>query len=135
MLYLLADCDFSDLQQDGYDGYYDRRFEESRDLYERRYSGLPPRGDMGMRGGRGDFLPPPLPPRREPLPPMPSIGLRGPPSSSMSGGMRDSSFARGGSDYGMFSRRSPQPSGGAMPGSRMSRMYEDFSRDSFDDRR
>ncbi|EFA08785.1 RNA-binding protein lark [Tribolium castaneum] len=120
---------------DGYDGYYDRRFEESRDLYERRYSGLPPRGDMGMRGGRGDFLPPPLPPRREPLPPMPSIGLRGPPSSSMSGGMRDSSFARGGSDYGMFSRRSPQPSGGGMPGSRMSRMYEDFSRDSFDDRR
>lgn len=90
---------------------------------------------MGMRG-RGDFLPPPMPPRREPLPPMPSIGLRGPPSGSMGGGgMRESGFARGGgNDYGMFSRRSPPPSSG-MQGSRMSRMYEDFSRDSFDDRR
>lgn len=120
--------------QDGYDGYYDRRYDDSRDLFERRYSGLPPRGEMGMRG-RGDFLPPPMPPRREPLPPMPSIGLRGPPSGSMGGGMRDSGFGRGGgNDYGMFSRRSPPPSGG-MQGSRMSRMYEDFSRDSFDDRR
>lgn len=88
---------------------------------------------MGIRGGR-DFLPPPLPPRREPLPPMPSIGLRGPPSSSISGGIRDSGFGRSSSDYGMFSRRSPPPSSG-MQGSRVSRMYEDFSRDSFDDRR
>ncbi|XP_019865455.1 RNA-binding protein lark [Aethina tumida] len=122
---------------DGYDGYYDRRFEESRDLYERRYSGIPPRGgEIGMRGGRGDFLPPPLPPRREPLPPMPSIGLRGPPSGSLSSGMRDSTYSRtgGGSEYGMFSRRSP-PSSSGIPGQRMSRMYEDFSRDSFDDRR
>lgn len=86
-----------------------------------------------MRGGRGDFLPPPMPPRREPLPPMPSIGLRGPPSSAVSS-MRESSFPRSSSDYGMFSRRSPPPSSG-MQGSRMSRMYEDFSRDSFDDRR
>lgn len=89
---------------------------------------------MGMRGGRGDFLPPPLPPRREPLPPMPSIGLRGPTSSSMSSSMRESSFARSSSEYGMFSRRSP-PGSAPMSGSRMSRMYEDFSRDSFDDRR
>lgn len=86
-----------------------------------------------MRGGR-DFLPPPLPPRREPLPPMPSIGLRGPPSSSLSSSIRDPGFSRGGSDYGMFSRRSPPASGGMSSMSR-SRMYEDFSRDSFDERR
>ncbi|KAI4456558.1 hypothetical protein MML48_8g00012843 [Holotrichia oblita] len=73
-----------------------------------------------------------MPPRREPLPPMPSIGLRGPPSSGMRGAMSESTFGRGSSDYGMFSRRSPPPSG-TLPGSR--RMYEDFSRDSFDDRR
>lgn len=87
-----------------------------------------------MRGSRGDFLPPPLPPRREPLPPMPSIGLRGPPSSSMSASMRDSGFSRSSSDYGMYSRRSPPPSS-SMSSMRSSRMYEDFSRDSFDDRR
>lgn len=88
---------------------------------------------MGIRGGRGEFMPSPIPPRREPLPPMPSIGLRGPPSSSMSS-MRDSSFSRSSSDYSIFSRRTPPPSGGLQT-SRMSRMYEDFSRDSFDDRR
>lgn len=95
---------------------------------------MPPSRDIGMRGSRGDFLPPPLPPRREPLPPMPSIGLRGPPSSSMSGSMRDSGFSRSSSDYGMYSRRSPPPSS-SMSSMRSSRMYEDFSRDSFDDRR
>lgn len=113
---------------DSYDGYYDRRYDESRDLFERRYPGMPPRGDMGMRGARGDFLPPPPLPRREPLPPMPSIGLRGPMTRDSSG------FGRGTSDYGMFSRRSP-PTSTNMQGSRMSRMYEDFSRDTFDDRR
>lgn len=116
---------------DGYDGYYDRRYEDSRDLYERRYSAPPSRSEMGLRGSR-DFLPP-LPPRREPLPPMPSIGLRGP-SSSLSGSLRDSSFGRSSSEYSMFSRRSPPPSG-SMTGSRAARMYEDFSRDLFDDRR
>ncbi|KAF7279894.1 RNA-binding protein lark [Rhynchophorus ferrugineus] len=113
--------------------YYDRRYpEDSRDLYERRYSGMPPRSDMGIRGSR-DFLPP-LPPRREPLPPMPTIGLRGPSSSSISSRMSDPSFPRGSSDYGMFSRRSPPPTS-TISGTRMSRMYEDFSRDSFDERR
>ncbi|XP_050513800.1 RNA-binding protein lark isoform X1 [Diabrotica virgifera virgifera] len=118
---------------DGYDGYYDRRFEDSRDMYERRYSGMPSSRDVGMRGAASarDFMPPPLPPRREPLPPMPSIGLRGGPSSGMGGSLRDSGFSRSASDYGMFSRRSPPPSGSL----RSSRMYEDFSRDSFDDRR
>lgn len=117
---------------DGYDGYYDRRFDDSRDLYERRYSGMPASRDVGMRGGGSgrDFMPPPLPPRREPLPPMPSIGLRGGPSSGMGSSMREGSFSRSG-DYGMFSRRSPPPAGSM----RSSRMYEDFSRDSFDDRR
>lgn len=88
---------------------------------------------MGLRGGR-DFLPPPLPPRREPLPPMPSIGLRGASSASLSARMGESSFSRSSSDYGMFNRRSPPPSS-SMSGSRMSRMYEDFSRDTFDERR
>lgn len=119
---------------DSYDGYYDRRFEDSRDLYERRYSGMPPSRDVGMRGGSGrDFMPPPLPPRREPLPPMPSIGLRGGPSSGLGSSLRDSGFSRSSSDYGMFSRRSPPPSSSLSM--RSSRMYEDFSRDSFDDRR
>ncbi|CAG9863557.1 unnamed protein product [Phyllotreta striolata] len=125
---------------DSYDAYYDRRFDDSRDLYERRYAGLPPSSrDVAVRGGGGgassrDFMPPPLPPRREPLPPMPSIGLRGGPSSGLSAGIRESSFSRSGSDYGMFSRRSPPPIAGSMS-VRSSRMYEDFSRDSFDDRR
>ncbi|KAI4456506.1 serine/arginine rich splicing factor [Holotrichia oblita] len=43
--------------------------------------------EIWVCGARGDFLPPPMPPRREPLPPMPSIGLRGPPSSGMRGAM------------------------------------------------
>lgn len=88
-----------------------------------------------MRGGRGDFLPPPLVPRREPMPPMPSIGMRGPMAGSMGSNMRDGgSFGRGTSDYGMFSRRSP-PANSNMQGSMRSRMYEDFSRDTFDERR
>ncbi|CAG9812534.1 unnamed protein product [Phaedon cochleariae] len=125
---------------DGYDGYYDRRFDDSRDLYERRYSAAPPGArELGMRGGARDFLPPPLPPRREPLPPMPSIGLRGGPSGGLgSGGLREAGYSRSGgsSDYGMFSRRSPPPppSAGLSSMSR-SRLYEDFSRDSFEDRR
>ncbi|XP_023015636.1 RNA-binding protein lark [Leptinotarsa decemlineata] len=120
---------------DSYDGYYDRRFEDSRDVYERRYTGMPTSRDIGIRSSRADFMTPPLPPRREPLPPMPSIGLRGTPSSSMSSSLRDSGFSRSSSsDYGMFSRRSPPPSS-SMTGLSRSRIYEDFSRDSFDDRR
>ncbi|XP_060523009.1 RNA-binding protein lark isoform X2 [Cylas formicarius] len=118
---------------DGYEGYYERRFpEDSRELYERRYAALPPGSrEMGLRGSR-EFLAPPLPPRREPLPPMPSIGLRGSPSSSLSARMSDPTFARS-SEYTMFSRRSPPPTA-TLTSSRMSRMYEDFSRDSFDER-
>ncbi|XP_043279099.1 RNA-binding protein lark isoform X6 [Venturia canescens] len=75
------------VEQD-YDSYYDRRgFEDTRDLYERRFSGM--------------------------------------------GTMRDSAFSRG-NDYGMFSRRSPPPSGN---NGRFRGMYEDFSRDSFEERR
>ncbi|CAG9774018.1 unnamed protein product [Ceutorhynchus assimilis] len=120
---------------DAYDGYYDRRFpEDTRDLYERRYSSMPSRSEMALRSGR-DFLPPPLPPRREPLPPMPSIGLRGSSSSSMSSRMAEPSYSRSAAaEYSMFSRRSPPPSS-SMSGARMSRMYEDFSRDTFEDRR
>ena len=93
------------------------------------------RSDMGLRSARGDFLPPPIPPRREPLPPMPSIGLRGPSSSSLtSSSIRDPSFSsRTTSDYSMFSRRSPPVSSASVASSR--RLYEDFSRDTFDERR
>nr|XP_034191807.1 adenosine kinase 2-like isoform X3 [Osmia lignaria] len=72
-----------------YESYYDRRgFEDTRDLYERRFTGM--------------------------------------------GSMRDTGFSRG-NEYGMFSRRSPPPSGN---NGRFSRgMYEDFSRDSFEERR
>ncbi|XP_069705424.1 RNA-binding protein lark isoform X2 [Periplaneta americana] len=114
-----------------YDGYYDRnRFDESREIFERRFPPLPPR-DLGPSLRGRDFLPPPpLPPRpRDPLPPPPPLGLRGPSSS-----LRDTpSFDRGSSDYGIFSRRSPSAS--AAPPNRFSRLYEDFSRDSFDERR
>lgn len=96
-------------RQDGfYDGYYERnRFDESREIFDRRFPPLPPR-DLGPSLRGRDFLPPPpLPPRpRDPLPPPPPLGLRGPSSS-----LRDSSsFDRGSSDYGIFSRRSPSAS-------------------------
>uniref|UniRef100_A0A1B6E3Z8 RNA-binding protein lark n=1 Tax=Clastoptera arizonana TaxID=38151 RepID=A0A1B6E3Z8_9HEMI len=106
-----------------YDRYYDRpggRFDD-RDSFDRRFPPIPPR-DIGPPSMRSrDFLPPPpIPPRpRDPLPP---LGLRGAPSS-----LRDS-FDRS-SEY-MFSRRSPPPSSG-----RFSRMYDDYSRDTYDDRR
>jgi len=103
---------------DAYDSYYDR-YDSSRDLFERRYSGLGRGlgGGGGERGGGrgGEFMSPPL--RREPLhlPPLPM--------SRSLGGMRSSYD-------GMFSRRSPPR------GPQISRgMFEDFSRDSFDDRR
>ncbi|XP_068617544.1 RNA-binding protein lark isoform X1 [Battus philenor] len=106
--------------QDPYDGYYERaRFDSPRELFERRYPVGASRGlELGAsRGARGDFVSPPL--RREPMPPMPSL----PPLRSTMGSMRSSYDA-------MFSRRSPPR------GPQMSRgMYEDFSRDTFDDRR
>nr|CAD7596596.1 unnamed protein product [Timema genevievae] len=110
-----------------YSDYYDRnRFEDTRDLFERRFPPLPPR-DLGPSLRGRDFLPPPpLPPRpRESLPPPPPLGL-----SRSSSSLRESSFDRGSSEYSIFSRRSPTSS----TPSRFSRMYEDFSRDSFDDR-
>nr|CAI5858756.1 unnamed protein product [Callosobruchus analis] len=114
---------------DTYDSYYDRRYDDSRDLYERRYSAM---GRESARSASGrDFMPPPpMPPRREPLPPMPSIGLRG--ASSGTSSMREATFSSRSSDYGMFSRRSPPPPPTSMS---RARLYEDFSRDSFDDRR
>lgn len=87
--------------------YYDRRDEYARDMFERRYPPMP------MRSGRDR----PYPDR---MPPPPPMGMRGPSS-------RDFPSSRE-----MFTRRSP-------PGRSMSRggfgIYEDFSRDSFDDRR
>ncbi|XP_024936456.1 adenosine kinase 2 isoform X3 [Cephus cinctus] len=107
-----------------YESYYDRRgFEDTRDLYERRFSGMTGPRDMGSSMRGLDFPMPPLPPSRDPMPPMPPLGM---------GSMRDSGFSRG-NEYGMFSRRSPPPSGN---NGRFSRgMYEDFSRDSFEERR
>lgn len=88
--------------------YYDRRDDYARDMFERRY---PP---MGMRGGRERPYP-----SIDRMPPPPPMGMRGPSS-------RDFPSSRE-----MFTRRSP--------GRSMNRggfgMYEDFSRDSFDDRR
>jgi len=86
--------------------YYDRRFEDSRDLFERRYQ------SSRMR----DF-PPPLISRREPMPLPPAL----------TGSMRSSSLSRGYDT--MFSRRSPPPRSSNGIGRYG---YEDFSRDSFD---
>ncbi|CAG2062540.1 unnamed protein product, partial [Timema podura] len=90
-----------------YSDYYDRnRFEDTRDLFERRFPPLPPR-DLGPSLRGRDFLPPPpLPPRpRESLPPPPPLGL-----SRSSSSLRESSFDRGSSEYSIFSRRSPTSS-------------------------
>lgn len=88
-----------------YESYYDRRgFEDTRDLYERRFTGMTGPCDMGTSMCGLDFPPmsmPPLPPRRDPMPAMPPLGM---------GSMRDTGFSRG-NEYGMFSRRSPPPSG------------------------
>ncbi|KAL6443784.1 RNA-binding protein lark isoform X2 [Formica exsecta] len=106
-----------------YESYYDRRgFEDTRDLYERRFTGMTGPCDMGSSMCGLDFPPMPLPSRRDPMPPMPPLGM---------GSMRDTGFSRG-NEYGMFSRRSPPPSGN---NGRFRGMYEDFSRDSFEERR
>lgn len=89
--------------------YYDRRDDYARDMFERRYPPMP------MRSGRERPYP------TERLPPPPPMGMRGPSRNDFPPSTRE-----------MFTRRSP-------PGRSMSRggfgMYEDFSRDSFDDRR
>lgn len=89
--------------------YYDRRDDYARDMFERRYP-------MGMRSS-GRERPYPSIDRMPPPPPMSAMGMRGP--------SRDFPPARE-----MFTRRSPPRRGGGGFG-----MYEDFSRDSFDDRR
>ncbi|XP_055371868.1 RNA-binding protein lark [Condylostylus longicornis] len=91
--------------------YYDRRFDDGRDLFERRFS------SSRMR----DFSPPPMG-RREPMPLPPSLG---------GGSLRGGSGLGGRGFDSMFSRRTPPRSNG------LGRYggYEDFSRDSFDDRR
>jgi hypothetical protein len=100
---LISDCNF--VYPQDYESYYDRRgFEDTRDLYERRFTGMTGPCDMGSSMYGLDFPPmsmPPLPPRRDPMPPMPPLGM---------GSMRDTGFSRG-NEYGMFSRRSPPPSG------------------------
>nr|XP_029724534.1 uncharacterized protein LOC115264690 isoform X2 [Aedes albopictus] len=96
------------MKKDTFD-YYDR-YDDPRDLFERRY---------GIRGR--DF--PPLR-SREPMPPIPPLMRRSAVESSRS------------SQYdSIFSRRTPPPP--SRNGSSISRfgVYEDFSRDSFDDRR
>uniref|UniRef100_A0A182JP14 RNA-binding protein lark n=1 Tax=Anopheles christyi TaxID=43041 RepID=A0A182JP14_9DIPT len=91
--------------------YYDR-YEDPRDLFERRY---------GIRGR--DF--PPM--RREPMPPIPPLMRRS---------VTESSRASSSSYEAIFSRRTPPPASrnGSSSISRFG-VYEDFSRDSFDDRR
>ncbi|KAJ8946874.1 hypothetical protein NQ318_006784 [Aromia moschata] len=79
---------------DGYDGYYDRRFDESRDLTSAGIR-VCPRAvtslcvEVGtschLHYHHGGSL----------CRPMPSIGLRGPPSSSISSSLRDPSFLSG----------------------------------------
>ncbi|XP_049539070.1 RNA-binding protein lark [Anopheles darlingi] len=92
--------------------YYDR-YEDPRDLFERRY-GIPRARDF-----------PPM--RREPMPPIPPLMRRSVTESSRSSSSYDP----------IFSRRTPPPSSrnGSSSISRGFGVYEDFSRDSFDDRR
>ena len=90
--------------------YYDRRDEYARDMFERRYPPMPM-----PRSGRER----PYPSAMDRMPPPPPMGMRGPSREFLS-------------SREMFTRRSP-------PGRSMNRggfaVYEDFSRDSFDDRR
>jgi hypothetical protein len=75
--------------QDGfYDGYYDRnRFDESREIFDRRFPPLPPR-DLGPSLRGRDFLPPPpLPPR--PPSQFPRVREPPPPSSASAGKLKD----------------------------------------------
>uniref|UniRef100_A0A1B0GMB6 Uncharacterized protein n=1 Tax=Phlebotomus papatasi TaxID=29031 RepID=A0A1B0GMB6_PHLPP len=124
-------------KEDSYDSYYDRRYDDGRDLFERRYSGMGAmRGGGGSGSGLGggrDFGGMGSMGRREPLPPLPSLGRSGSGGGSL-GSMRGSLSGGNGAGYdSMFSRRSP-PRGGSNGMNRFG-IYEDFSRDSFDDRR
>lgn len=92
--------------------YYDRHDDYDRDMFERRY---PP---MTMRAR--DF--PPMGRDRMPPPP-PMMGGRGP---SMRSSFPDSRE--------MFTRRSPPGRSSGMSRGSFG-VYEDFSRDSFDERR
>lgn len=102
--------------QDSYDSYYDRRYDDGRDLFERRYSGMGAmRGGGGSGSGLGggrDFGGMGSMGRREPLPPLPSLGRSGSGGGSL-GSMRGSLSGGNGAGYdSMFSRRSP-PRGGS----------------------
>ncbi|KAL0274653.1 UNVERIFIED_CONTAM: hypothetical protein PYX00_002736 [Menopon gallinae] len=104
------------------DTYYDRFYERSRydesDLFDRRFS-----LSREIPRSREFLPPPPLPPRgRDSLPPPPPRGF----SSST---IRD--YERTSADY-MYSRRSPTSTTTSVP--RYGGLYEDFSRDTFDDR-
>lgn len=75
--------------------YYDR-YDDNRDLFDRRYSGM---GNSGMRSSGRDFIPMG---RRDPMPLPPSLG-----GGSMRG-LSSSNSMRGSSGYdSMFSRRTP----------------------------
>uniref|UniRef100_A0A6B2EFP6 Putative rna-binding protein lark-like isoform x1 n=1 Tax=Phlebotomus kandelakii TaxID=1109342 RepID=A0A6B2EFP6_9DIPT len=126
--------------RDSYDSYYDRRYDDGRDLFERRYSGMGAmRGGGGSGSGLGggrEFGGMGSMGRREPLPPLPPLGRSGGSGGGGSGlgSMRGSLSGGNGAGYdSMFSRRSP-PRGGSNGMNRFG-IYEDFSRDSFDDRR
>lgn len=98
--------------------YYERdRYDDNRDLFERRYSGMGSGNSSSMRGGGGgggrDFIPM----RRDPMPLPPSLGsMRGMSSGGLSGNssLRGVSGGNGGNSGGydsVFSRRSPPRSG------------------------
>uniref|UniRef100_A0A146M659 RNA-binding protein lark n=3 Tax=Lygus hesperus TaxID=30085 RepID=A0A146M659_LYGHE len=103
-----------------YERYYDRpsaRFDDDRDYDRRLPPSLPPLGrESSLRSSRDLYPPPP--------PSLSRSSLRDPLSSRSSSGYGERS-----SDYGMYSRRSPEPSS-----SRYSRAYDDYSYDSYDDR-
>lgn len=96
--------------------YYERdRYDDNRDLFERRYSGMGSGNSSSLRGAGGnggrDFVPM----RREPMPLPPSLGsMRGMGGFSGNSLMRGISGSSGGNSGGydsVFSRRSPPRSG------------------------
>ncbi|XP_073979764.1 RNA-binding protein lark-like isoform X2 [Rhodnius prolixus] len=104
---------FGSKAKDSYfDRYYDRpmgRFEDERDFDRRGYPPPPPMREPPMRSR--DFLPPPPLSRPRDMP---------------MGGMGRGGFDRSPPDYGMFSRRSPDP------GPRYGRgMYDSYNDDGF----
>lgn len=84
--------------------YYDR-YDDNRDLFDRRYSGM---GNSGMRSSGRDFIPVG---RRDPMPLPPSLG-----GGSLRG-LSSSNSMRGSSGYdSMFSRRTPPRSSNGLGG-------------------